>query len=472
MNSKSLLKGSAAAIGAALVCMLGCSSNNPASPNNNNDTVTQTVKSASGTSVKIYRNIASFTQMTEFIVGPNEIVDLEIPEVKNPGQAAAFANSIGKRALAKLSVARPGAEVQSANGDSVIWDVVFEEDGITYRSKLIYDDATGKARLFLIGFEFPEGHPLSYDSTEIRVDLNFTLFDDSDDILLALDVLKRYKPSQLIQEERGSFVPDSHPAGTEPSGGVLTSDIRYSNSSFISSTSARFEYHESGGSFSKESVFSDGSKSREAATFGEDGTGTFSELRRDGTRIEGEFDSGEEDGQGSYSLTTTFPNGHDPVSISESGVFSINAADSTLDGSFEREVTFQDGRTEVERVAVSQTRVGDVLTTTLNVENPNGSSGSITILETPDVDQVSGEWLNADGTFLLFSAESYTDGSAHLEFDLYASKSDFESGAEPIASGVFDFYPDGSGQGTVTEGDQTYEISVHPDGSETIRPRS
>ncbi|NIQ02941.1 MAG: hypothetical protein GWO19_21895, partial [Nitrospinaceae bacterium] len=272
---------------------------------------------------------------------------------------------------------------------------------------------------------------------------------------------------------RASFVPDAHDPGTEPTGGVLTNDIIYSNSNFISSTSARLEYHEGeGGSYFKESMFSDGSTSREEATFNEDGTGTFSELRRDGTQIEGEFDTGQQDGQGSFSLTTTFPAGHDPVSISESGEFTIDGSDSTVQGSFDREVTFQDGSKENESVTVDQTRVGDVLTTTLNVEKSDGSGGFITIVETDDVDKVSGEWTNADETFVVFSAESYTDNSAHLEFDVYESEVAFENGAEPIASGVFDFYPDGSGRGTVTDGEQTYDVTIHPDGSKTIEPRS
>ncbi len=219
------------------------------------------------------------------------------------------------------------------------------------------------------------------------------------------------------------------------------------------------------------SKFSDGRESSEEATFNVDGTGTFSESRRDGTQIDGTFDSAEEDGKGGFSLTTTFPAGHDPVSVRESGEFDINSSDSTISGSFEREVTLLNGDVEKESVMVSQVRVGDVLTTSLNVENADGSNGHITITESPEVDQVSGEWTNTDETFLVFTAESYPDESAHLDAKVYANEVAFEDGAEPIASAVFDFYPDGSGMGVVTEDGKIYDVTIHPDGSVTIKER-
>ena len=135
---------------------------------------------------------------------------------------------------------------------------------------------------------------------------------------------------------------------------------------------------------------------------------------------------------------------------------------------FEREVTYQD-RTESESVIVNQTLVGEVKTTTLTVENSDGSSGFINIVESPDVDQVSGEFTNADETFVIFSAQSYSDGSSHLKLKLYASEVAFEAGEDPIVCGEFDLYPDGSGHGEVTEGDKTYEITINPDGSETVK---
>ena len=459
-----------------LMAMFACSTENPTSPDDNDNQANKMVESTSSSSVGIYQNISSFKQVTNLIQGPAAIADLDVPEVKDPDSAMNFARSIKQKAftLGAKDLKVLSKTGQIAFGDSVIWDVTErnEEEGVTYRVSLIYNDETGEARLFVVGFDYLEGHPLEYDSTEIRVDLNFTILDDSDDVLLSLENLKRYKSGQLISEESGSFVPDAHVPGTEPDGGILMSEVKYSDSSFISSTKATLEYHEGqGGSYMRTSKFSDGSESSEAATFNVDGTGTFSESRRDGTQIDGTFDSAEEDGIGAFSLTTTFPAGHDPVSVRESGEFNINASDSTISGSFEREVTLLNGDVERESVMVNQTRVGDVLTTSLNVENADGSNGHITITESPEVDQVSGEWTNADETFVVFTAESYPDDSAHLDAKVYANETAFENSAEPIASAVFDFYPDGSGMGVVTEGGKIYDVTIHPDGSVTIKER-
>lgn len=468
-------------LGLALLYQMGCSSSdNPAGPDNNgdNNTETKNVETASQASVEINATISSFNQIAEFVGGPNAIAELDIPDFGNPSVAARFGKRIKARALRSIKK-RPDvwqrAERMAVAGDSVVFDITERDSvgGVTYRVRLSYDSETDVARFFVVGFDYAEPHILDYDSTEVRAYLNGTLLNDSDDVLISLENLKRFKPGQLIKEEKGSFIPDAHAPGAEPDGGVLTNDITYSNSSFISKSSARFEYHEgSGGSYSKTSDFSDGTTHHEAATFNADGTGTFEETRRDGTEVSGTFDSAEEDGSGGYTLTTTFPPDHDPASISESGQFTFNVADSTINGTFEKEVTRLDGTKENESATITQNRVGDVLVTTINVENADGSSGFLTITESPDVDNVSGEWTNADGTFVVFTAQNYSDGSSHLEFQQYASEEAFENGVDPILTGEFDFYPDGSGKGVITEGDVVYDIIINPDGTWVITKRS
>ncbi|MFQ5638801.1 MAG: hypothetical protein ACE5IR_12485 [bacterium] len=475
MKLQSILKCFAVVVLLGTLGLTGCTSENPVSPapDQNKPQISKVVKTTSSAGVQIFSNLSSFSETSQLIGGQDEIIDLEIPEMENPEKAMAFAKVMQQRTWARLPLSKSNTDIQSAAGDSVIWDLEFEENGITYRSKLVYDPTNGKAHFFLVGKQFPESHPVAYDSTDVRADLNSTLLDDSDDVLERVDLLKRYKPDQLIQEETASFVPDSYQPGTEPTGGTLTSDISYSSSSFLTRTGARFEYHEgSGGSYSKESVFNDNSKSLEEVTFKEDGTGTLLEQRRDGTKIEGEFDSADDDGEGSFSLTTTFPAGHDPVSVSESGSYVVNAADSTISGSFEREVTNLDGSKDSEKVTITQQRLNDVFSTRLDVENSDGSRGFIEITETPDVEDISGEWRNADGTFETFAAQGYSDGSAHLEGKVYTSEADFKSRADPVATFVFDFYPDGSGNGVVTEGDKTYDVTINPDGSVDIKERT
>ncbi len=469
MKSKMFLQG-LALLTVLAIGFAGCSKN-PTDPGNNEE-VNESVKIAGAASVDIYNNVAAFKQVNELMRGAEALAQMDIPEFKNPGRAMSFARGIQRNVLATSLKNFNLDQLAGVMGDTVIWDVTYHDPvlNVTFRSRLIYNDETGRARLLLVGLEYPPAHPLEYDSTEIAADLNFTLLNEQDDVLLSIKNFKRYKAGKLIAEEVGSFIPDPYLPGGEPTGGVLEATITYNSSSFIRETKARFEYHEgAGGSYTKETKFSDDKTHRVSVTFNVGGTGSFSETRRDGTRIEGTFDSAERDGQGGYSRTITFRAGHDPASISESGRFTINA-DSTLNGTFEREVRFRDGRIEREDVSVQQTRVGDLLSTSLNVEKSDGSHGFINIVETPEVDQVSGEWTNVDETFVVFTAEYYRDGSAHLEFKVYENEAAFENGAAPILSGVFDFYPDGSGRGVITEGDKSYNVTINPDGAVVIEP--
>lgn len=456
-----------AALALFLVGTIGCS-NTPTEPGGK---LSPAVESVSKTSAEIYSTVSSVQDIGNLVQGPQSMLDVGVPEVENPQQAMSFARSIIRETVSgAIGDPKFVDQARMVAGDTLIWDVTIRDTlrGFTVRNSLRYDPATGHGRLFHVRFNFDDRHRLTYDSTDVKVDLNFTLFEDADDVLLSLENLKRYKPDRLVQEEQVSFVPDPYEPGAEPDGGVLESTVIYASSSFISSTHSRLEYHEgTGGSWSKEVQYSDGKSSSEAVTFNQDGTGTFEETRRNGTHIVGTFDSADDDGQGSFTKTTTFPEGHDPVSVYEAGQFTINPTDSTLHGSFEKEVRFKDGSVRRESVTVDESITDGVKTTTITVEKPDGSGGTLRIVEGPDGDQIDGEWTNADGTFVIFSAESYPDGSAHFEFKLYASKEAYLNGEDPIASGEFNYFPDGSGQGTVAEGDQQQNVTIGSDGTVT-----
>ncbi len=444
----------------------GCSQS-PTAPDQNSDN--SAVQIASSNSAQIYSTLSSVRQIGDLMQGPQSKLGVDVPGLNNPQQAVRFARQVVRNSFSLAEVnPKVFAKTQGALSDTLVWDITITDTvrGFSARTSLFYDPQTGKGRLFYVRFNFDDRHRLSYDSSEVRLDLNFTLYNDADDVVLSLENLKRYKPGRLLKEESVSVVLDPYEPGTEPQGGVIESNITYSDSSSITSTHSRLEYHEgSGGSWSKQVQYSDGTSSSEAVTFAADGTGTFEEVHRNGTRVSGTFDSADKDGQGSYTKDTTFPPGHDPVSIHEAGQFTQNQSDSTLHGTFEEEVRFKDGSVRRQSVVVDEAISNGIKTTTLTITKSDGSSGKITVVDKPEVDEVSGEWTNTDGTFLVFTAEAYPDGSAHLEFKLYASKAAFENGEDPIASGQFNFFPDGSGQGNVAEGGQEHSVNVESDGT-------
>ncbi len=82
-----------------LMAMFACSTENPTSPDNNDDQANKIVESTSSSSVGIYQNISSFKQVTNLIQGPAAIADLDVPEVKDPNSAMNFARSIKQKAF-------------------------------------------------------------------------------------------------------------------------------------------------------------------------------------------------------------------------------------------------------------------------------------------------------------------------------------------------------------------------------------
>ena len=149
---------------------MGCNTNGVVDPgqDNDDDNASQSVKNVSSNSIGIFNNVASFRQVSNLLQGSDAIADLEVPEVENPAATLNFAKAVQQKALDNV-VVNPQILYKATAVDSVIWDVTYEENdtGITRRSSLIYDFETGIGRLFFVGLQFPEDHPLIYDSTEV-----------------------------------------------------------------------------------------------------------------------------------------------------------------------------------------------------------------------------------------------------------------------------------------------------------------
>lgn len=459
------------AIGAALSALLifGCE-RYPADPSIVSEENSE-VKIATERSVGFYSTVSSVQEVGELMRGADAMVDMQGVDINNPFGMYAHAKRAKLAVLAKIAV-HPDRlhKVNSVSGDSLVWEFTRrnEFEGFTETVRFYYDAAIGKGRAEAIKSEFDNRHWLRYDSLVAMIDLNRTLQDDSDDLLVSAEELKQYKNGHHLQEEWSKFVPDAYASGSEPDGGVFEKQTTYIESSFISKTTENAEFHAAtGGSWQKTVAYSDASTSSKKVTFTNDGKGTFEETRRNGTKITGSFDSAEKDGVGSFEKTVEFPAGSDPVSIHEAGSFRMDA-DSTLHGSFSKEVRFKDGRVLRESIQVDEAFVNDIKTTTIKVEQHDGSKGTITVEERPDGNRVSGEWTEANGEFYLFTINYYPDGSARLEFSCWASEQDYRDGKPPVVTGIINFNPDSSGSGTVTEGNSSHSVVIGSDGSQSI----
>lgn len=212
----------------------GCESN-PADPSIVPDENT-TANQAARISVDLYNTVASVQTASEFMRGAGEKVELQDVNINNP--SGAFAHAKRARQVVLADLAAHGAAINHIDGiaaDSLLWQVTNQKPflGYTETVRLFYDAATGKARLEAIKYNFDNRHWQQYDSAAIRADLNGTLFDDSDDVLLSLQQLQRYKAGHHLQQKQSTFTPDAYAAGSEPTGGIFESTTIYNESSFI-----------------------------------------------------------------------------------------------------------------------------------------------------------------------------------------------------------------------------------------------
>lgn len=450
-----------AAISLVLLILLGCD-NTPTDPSQNPPTAL--VQQATATSAGIYGTVADVEHLGSMMRGAAAALDFGAADVASPQAALQQATQKQQMLQAKATAARPGdASYAAATGDSLLWEVtqVRPFAGYTERVRYYYDSSTGFARIEAIKFDFDDRHQLAYDSVQVQVDVNFTIDNNLDDVLLAIDELKRFKPGRFIRETVSRVVPDPYLAGGEPDGGTFFSQVSYSETSFIRQTTIQAELHAgSGGRWGRDVIYADNTTSQKLITFNEDGTGTFEETGRFGVRVTGTFDDATSDGTGSFTKTTTFPTGSNPITIDEAGTFSFNAADSSLQGSYSKEVRFRDGSILRESVQVQESIVAGVKNTTVQVSKNDGSGGTIRISESSSGKRVEAEWNESDGRYTLASADYFPDGSARLEFATYASRQAYDNGDDPIASGVFNFNPDGTGQGQVTEDGTAHDVTV------------
>ena len=236
----------------------------------------------------------------------------------------------------------------------------------------------------------------------------------------------------------------------------------------ISKKNEQASFKDGNGSWSKEIEYSDRTKSHEQVTFNADGTGTFQEERRFGIKISGTFDSADDDGSGSFTKLTEFPSGNALASMYEEGQFTMNLQDSTLTGSFEKELRFSNGTVSKESVSIAESYENGYKVTTVTASNPDGSHGTVTIKENDGGSHVSGAWTEKDGSFIISETDFYPDGSARMEFKVFSSEEAFNNGEALVISGIFNFNPDGSGSGSAEDANSSYNVTINADGSQTI----
>lgn len=362
------------------------------------------------------------------------------------------------------------AEQRSPSGtaeDSLVWFIDWTDpvSGISVRKALYYDSQTGFARYYEAIYQFPPQVQLSYDSTEIRVDLNFTLFDSTDDRLLSLYKLSDFEDGFYIDRIEANAEVTDYGAGNEITGAILENTVRYGEQNELETLTQRLEFRpDNTGTVQERLDYRDGTFAQKTVNFYSNYTGDFSEKWRDGTQVTGTFNSLEDDNQGSFTRTITFPAGNDPMRISQSALATLNPADSSSFLSLNEKIFFLDGAVDTSQLDINEYFENGLKKTNLEGWNSDGSHALLLITHYSDYKELEGNYTGPDGYFTLINATLYNDGSGDMWLKIYQSEEAYNNGEPPLATIYIHFNPDGSGNGEITKGADKYQVQVAPNG--------
>ena len=339
--------------------------------------------------------------------------------------------------------------------------IYIDDTIIGKRIALYYNSDNGYARYYEVKYKFPTWRRIVYDSLTIIVDVNFTIFDPSDDMLQDLFREQLFESQYFVQKINSSLMV-THFDGTQITGAEVTKDSYYHPDRFLIHLRQFVDINpEESGTLRDDFEFRDGKTSYRSVTFFPDHTGEFSKQLRDGTTVTGSFNSVEDDLQGTYTETVDFPEGRYVDKIYKSASVSLTLPESIFNAEYEEIIYFSSGRMDSSHVTLESQEVAGNKTTNLTVYKPNGANGEFTIVENEEGSTLVGEWLTWNEYYITINAEYYFDESAHIHYEVFAPP--YTPGDKPIL--VADYYlsPDASGNGTISYKGEIYQISF--DGS-------
>ena len=356
--------------------------------------------------------------------------------------------------------------LSKVNPDSLIF---FSDDtsrGV--RQALYFDPVTASARFYEVHYKLPAALPARYDSAEIVITVEQDLFSAQGNKLSGLYHLRTFREDFFVQRVSESLTVTDY-NGDEISGIHLNSYALYRSDSFLDHIERTVMLNPNhSGTLQENFYFSDATSSYRTVTFNPDQTGEFAKGFRDGTTVSGTFDSAADDLSGFYTELIDFPDGRYLDKIFRSAAISISVVDSTFFLDLAEIIYFSDGR--IDSCAINMTTVyqSSLKTTTWIVIKPNGAHGHLILRESEKTKVLAGEWTTANGYYLLINAEYYLDGSVHIHYVVYVSENAYLAGDDPLLTADYYLSPDKSGDGTITSGNQVYQIRFDDSGQGTI----
>jgi hypothetical protein len=351
--------------------------------------------------------------------------------------------------------------------DSLIWFIDWTDpiSGVSVRKALYYYTNTGHARYYEAIYQFPGQLRLTYDSTEIRADLNFTLEDGSDDKFLSLYKFTNFEDGFFIDRIESEAQATAHDPNNQVIGATAFNHVWYGEQSRLSQLRQDLVINpDESGSISERLDYRDNTYLQRTITFYADYTGDYSETWRDGTQVTGTFDRLEDDNHASFTRLVDFPSGFFVNTIEQLADVTLNPVDSTVSLLLNEKILFAIGLLDTSELVINEYYENDIKNTHILGTKSDGSVADLLVKDYPGYQEIDGSYIGPEGYYSLIHAFLYSDGSGELWLTVYQSQQAYLNGEPPIATIHIHFNPDGSGEGEMAEGEISYTVRVGANG--------
>ena len=331
----------------------------------------------------------------------------------------------------------------------------------------VYDTDTGIVRLYFVKYKFAALVRLTYDSTEIRIDANYTLNDDSDDRLLDFCRLRLYDADHFLQKLDESVVFTDY-VENEPTGIELTGTAYYHERMKLEMRVQFIDINPDGSATLREDfTFDDGKTSYNSITFYANNTGEYEKKLRDDTIISGTFDALEDDLHGIFTQLIDLPAGRFIDKILKSAEISITLPDTIINSLYDELIYFSSGDIDSGHVDIQVQEIDNVIVANFTVQKRNNAHGSFEYREYEDSNTtLTGNWTTWNDYYILLEAEYYDEGSAHIHYEVFAPP--YSPGDDPVLVVDYDILPGGTGTGSITYQGEVYQVVFGNFGEATI----
>ncbi|MEL6822531.1 MAG: hypothetical protein AAFP70_12265 [Calditrichota bacterium] len=360
-------------------------------------------------------------------------------------------------------------------GDSLIWSETWDDpvSGTAGKREFYYDSETEIARVLEVITQFPSQVDIDYDSTEIRAFVGPDLGDDSDDRVLSLAKLTRFTPGFFVEKVEGNGTVTAWTSENDIAGADVTNMVTYGPQNEIEKLTESASWNENGtGSLSERVDYRDGTFLSRNVTFSENFEGTFSEVWRDGTTANGTFDLLEDDNHASITNNIDFAANPYIDRLEQAVDYTFVPEDSSSNARLVERLFFPTGELDTTSVDITRRPFGDHVKEEYDIRTTNDGLTHLWVEYYETYTKVRGEHDAQDGHFGTIDAIEYSDGSGEATTKIWSSRESFNNGDDPLVVITIRYSGDGTGNGTIAEGENVYDITMDSNGEIEVDNRA